>query len=76
MLSIFDIYLAPIETDKRIRQRIESAIAKEVYQLPTPLGTFLAPEIRYLSRRIEEIPIRVTMSFNNHSLSLSQEFMA
>ncbi len=66
MLGIFQIYLAPFDIDQRIRQRIESAIAQQIYQQPAPVGTFLDEEIRYSLRRGDEDPIAVTMEFTDN----------
>lgn len=47
-LCQLQIFLLPIDSEARVRRRIESAIANYLYKQPTPVGQFMDSDIRYL----------------------------
>jgi len=60
-LGQLKIFLAPIEVEKRIRERIEAAIADRLFTQPRLIGKFQDNDIRYLPRRNSEEPISIKM---------------
>ena len=72
-LGQFRFFLAPINVEKRIRQRIEAAIAKKLHQQTGLVGNFQDSDIRYLPRRAGEQPISVIIKFFEPVLGLSSE---
>jgi hypothetical protein len=46
--TMFSVFLVPLESEPRLRRRIESAIANHLYQQPEPVGTFMDSDIRYI----------------------------
>jgi hypothetical protein len=59
MLNLFNIWMLPTNCDKRIRQRIEGAIAIHLYGQPGLVGEFQDAGIHYAKRQSNEEPIRV-----------------
>ena len=68
-------FLAPIDAEKRMRQRIEAAIAKKLLEQPEIIGEFQDNDIRYQPRRTNEKPILVTMRSFESILGLSSELL-
>jgi len=54
--------LAPLDCDKRLRRRVEAAIASTLMSVPGKVGEFLDEGIVYQSRREEEDPVEVSIS--------------
>ena len=62
-LTIFSVFLLPVEAEPRLRRRIESSIANHLYQQPEPVGTFMASDIRYikhLQKGEKQIQIKIS----------------
>jgi len=76
LLGLFRIFIAPLDAEKRIRQRIEGAIAHRLYQQPGIVGAFQENDIRYSRRRADEEPISVTMKFAEEIIGLCNELTA
>lgn len=74
-LGQFRFFLASIDAEKRMRQRIEAAIAKKLLQQSGIIGEFQDNDIRYLPRRIDEESILVTMRSFESILGLSSELL-
>jgi hypothetical protein len=53
------IFIAPLQSDRRLRQRIEGAIAQHIKIQPLPASSLLPLDIRYNPRKKEEVPISV-----------------
>jgi hypothetical protein len=58
-LAGFRIFAANIGTNKRIRERLESAIMETLYKQPMPLCDIPDRGMRLIPRRKSEIPIIV-----------------
>jgi hypothetical protein len=58
-LLLHHVLVAPLAGDRRLRQRIEAAIATTVYE---SLPRLVADDIRYRGRRANEEPIGVTIT--------------
>lgn len=60
-LKTVEIFLAPFEADRKLRRRIEGAIAKFIKEQPSPIGDLLPSDIRYTLRKKSEKPIAVQL---------------
>ena len=69
----FRLFLAPFEGDKRIRLRIEAAIAASLNKQPGIAGAFQDKDIRYTSRRPEEEPIKIKITVPTKIVGLENE---
>jgi hypothetical protein len=68
-----------LETEKRIRKRVEGAVASATQRYPRPKepkGGFQEPGIRYANRKQGELPVRVVVECPVHVLGLDQELAA
>lgn len=70
------IFLAPLDADRRVRKRIEAAIATPLREQPGLIGEFQNGDIRYHPRRTDEDPISVKMKAFEDILGLSAELTA
>jgi hypothetical protein len=75
-LQVLDIFVAPVQVDKRIRRRIEGAIAFSLRQKLAPVGSFITEDVRYLSRKDGETPIQVMIGSNERLLGLESQILA
>lgn len=75
LMGAFRIFLAPLDVEDRIRQRIEAALAKRLYQQPGLVGKFQDDDIRYSPRRHGEKPISVSKIFPEEILGLGNELI-
>jgi hypothetical protein len=64
-IKLFRVFLAPVDGDYRVRERIESAIARCLYQQPGVIGSFQDKDVRYKPRKTTEQPFKVAMTFSN-----------
>lgn len=71
----FTIFLAPISGDKRIRERIESEIAKSLNQQEGIIADFQDKDIRYRPTRIGEQKFKVVMTFPKPIMGLHEELL-
>ena len=60
-LRIEQLFLVPLTVEKRIRQRIEGALALHVKSQPPPASSVLPSDIRYNGRKELEAPIMVRL---------------
>jgi hypothetical protein len=58
LARLYRFYLAPIDCDMRLRQRLEAAIADHLYKKPGIIGQFQDRGIRYRPRKREEKEIK------------------
>jgi hypothetical protein len=61
-INIFHFYVAPMQCDRRIRERLEAALANHLYEQPGVIGAFQEKNIRYNLRRSNEDPIKVKIA--------------
>lgn len=68
--QITNIFVAPFEAERRIRQRVEGALAVYIKEQPPPASSLLPRDIRFYYRGNEESPISVSLrcSANIHGL--------
>jgi len=75
-LGLFRIFLAPLDVEKRIRQRIENAIASQLLKQKGLISEFQDSDIKYYPRREDEEPILVKMARHENILGLCSEILA
>lgn len=61
LLGKLRIFLAPLDAEKRIRQRIEGSLALRLQQHSDLTRNFLDSDIRYLTKQADEPPIHLTI---------------
>jgi hypothetical protein len=61
LLGKLRIFLAPLDAEKRIRQRIEGSLALRLQQHSDLTRNFFDSGIRYLTKQADEPPIHVTI---------------
>ena len=72
-LGALKIFLVPFDSEKRIRLRIEAAIAETLFNQPEVVGEFQDKDIKYVSRRPDEEPIQVAIKSGEKILGLPKE---
>ena len=75
LLSKLKFFLAPIDEDKRVRERIESEIAKSLNRQDGFIGDFQDKDIRYRPTRPDEQRFRVVMTFPKSIMGLREELL-
>lgn len=70
LLKSFRIYVAPLEYDARLLERIEAALAGHLYAQEGSIGKILEPGIRYKKRKENENPVLVEVKYNNRIIGL------
>jgi hypothetical protein len=76
LLQIKVVFVAPFRNTRRLRQRLEGAIASHIKSQPTSVSSVLPYDIRYYLRRPDESPIEVTIECPCHVHGLPQELEA
>jgi hypothetical protein len=76
MMNTFHIFLLPIKTDKRIRERIEVAIFDTLREQSGIVGEFIYKQVKYNHRRPEEEPIKVSIKSSEQIMGLPKELWA
>jgi len=71
-----EIYVAPFEGEKRIRQRIEGAIADHIKAQPPPASSLLPKDVRYYRRGSDEEPVTVLISGGDALLGMPKDLLA
>ncbi|MFZ5453263.1 MAG: hypothetical protein ACOZF2_15500 [Thermodesulfobacteriota bacterium] len=67
------VFVAPFRSERRLRQRLEGAIAKHIKSQPAPMSSVLPSDVRYYHRRVDEAPIMVTIEGHCHVHGLPRE---
>lgn len=62
--------LAALDADKRVRERIEAALALHLKNQPDPIGSFQEDGVRYVPRRSHEAPILIACRSDGSVLGL------
>ena len=60
-LEAVELFLAPITGDRRLRERIEGAIAHQIREQSPPAASLLPLDIRYRPRTQGEVPLSVNI---------------
>jgi len=74
-LGQLNLFLAPVDTDRRIRERIEAAISKKLIKQSGVVGKFQDHDIRYMPRRSEEESMRLGMRFSEPIIGLEEDLL-
>lgn len=72
LLKIYKIYVAPLDCEIRLMERIEAAIANHLYGQDGVVGNFQEIEIRYKKRKESEEPVIVKLKYNSKIIGLPQ----
>lgn len=72
LAKTYRFYLAPLACDRRLRRRIEAAIASTLYEQLGIAGDFLGRGIRYSSRRNDEAPLSVAIESSVRLIGLPE----
>ena len=59
LLGTMRIFIATLDAEKRIRQRIEAGIAHHLQKMPGLVGQFQDDDIRYWLKRENEDPLTI-----------------
>lgn len=68
----FRVFLAPLDGDRRLRERIESEIARSLNVQDGFVGSFQDKDVRYQLRRANEQQIKVAMVFSKPIMGMSE----
>ena len=60
------VFVAPLRSERRLRQRVEGAIAEHIKAQPAPVSSLLPSDIRYYRRRADEEPVTVVIECRCH----------
>jgi len=74
-LGVFRIFLGPFQGEKRLRERIEAALAKSLQRQEGIGGQFQDADIRYAPRREGEEPIMVNLRCSASIIGLPEELV-
>ena len=75
-LRVLDILVAPFETDRRTRRRIEGAIAFSLREQDDPTGSFISEDVRYFGKKQNETPLQVSIISSTKLLGLDHQLFA
>lgn len=75
-IRMMRFHLAPIETNPRLRKRIEAALSDCFLSQPGRIGDFQESGVRYHRRRPDEPPIRIQLLSNVPILGLPDQTFA
>lgn len=70
LVKIYRFFIAPLETERRILERIECAFAKHLYKQPGKIGEFQEQGLNYRSRAKSEQPGTAQFSSSQKILGL------
>ena len=73
-VGIFRLFIAPIDGNERVRERIEAAVAESLNQQSGIVGSFQDKDVRYNPRKTTEKSFKAVMSFPN-IMGLSKEII-
>lgn len=76
LLNLFKIFIAPLDVEDHIRQRIEAAIAGKLYRTPGIAGAFQNDDIQYKEKRKGEATLSITMKFPEPVVGLGDDLLA
>jgi len=71
----FRVFLAPVEADKRIRERLEAEIARSLNVQEGIISSFQDKDVRYYPRRAKESPLKTAMAFPECIMGMKAELI-
>ena len=69
-LRTIEVFLAPVDADRRFRERVEGAIARHIWDQPPPACNLLPRDVRYKQRRGEEAPVSLRLRCSEEILGI------
>jgi hypothetical protein len=72
LVDVYRFHLAPTDFDERLRQRIEAALSRHLFEQPAPAGQFQDRGVRYRPRRVLEPPVRVQITSSRPLVGLPE----
>ena len=72
-VHLIRFHLAPIVADKRVRERIEAALADHFLNQEGLVGEFQEKGVNYARRRADETPLTLTITSSVHIRGLPRE---
>ncbi|MDP6627916.1 MAG: hypothetical protein QGG50_08440 [Methanopyri archaeon] len=69
-LEVIEVLVAPLQVESRVRRRIEGALARSIQDQPSPASNLLPDDIRYTTRKKDEVPIPVHVMSHTKGLDL------
>ena len=69
-LEVIEVLVAPLQVESRVRRRIEGALARSIQDQPSPASNLLPDDIRYTTRKKDEVPIPVHVMSHTKVLDL------
>lgn len=70
LARLYRFWLAPLECERRLRERVEAALAEHLYAQPGKIGGFQDRGIRYRGRKEGEDAVRVVLQAETTLLGL------
>jgi len=74
-LQCMRVFIAPLKEEKKIIERIEAAVAQQLYGQTGIVGAFQDNDIRYRPKRNDEEPIIIKMSQTENLLGIRNQIM-
>ncbi len=72
---MYRFMIAVTSCEKRLRKRIEAAIADAIYKTPGIIGDFPDKNVRYQARRIDELPLNCKIESSQPLLGLPDKLV-
>jgi hypothetical protein len=58
-VQAIEVFVAPLDVGRRLRERVEGALAHSIWDLPAPGGSLLPRDVRYRRRQQDEAQMSV-----------------
>lgn len=75
-LRVIEVFLGPIEADRRFRQRVEGALARHIWDQPPPGNDLLPRDVRYRRRQEHEAPVSVDLRCSEDIIGIPDNLSA
>lgn len=72
LTELYRFYVAPLQCEKRVRERIEAALAKHLYEQPGMVGEFQDRGIMYRGRNSAEEAVQVSVQCTAHLIGVPE----
>jgi len=72
LADLYQFYVAPLRCEKRLRERIEAALAGHLYEQPGIVGEFQDSGIRYHGRSADEDAVQAGIRCTTHLLGVPE----
>ncbi len=75
LAKLYRFWLAPVDIDKRLRERIEAGIATFLYSQPGIIGKFQDEGIRYRGRKDNENPVEILIETEGTIIGMPKQLI-